>query len=62
MKWGPEKEKIPADHNKVAIYEAQGINDRGKKQILTKPKEEVDEGINDSHEVQTLKQQIQTLQ
>jgi predicted nucleic acid-binding Zn-ribbon protein len=53
---------MSVDHNKSAIDEEQGIKDRGKKQILIKPKVEVDEGVNDSHQVQILKQQIQTLQ
>jgi hypothetical protein len=53
---------LSADHNKSAIDEEQGLKDRGKKQILIKPKVEVDEGVNDNHQVQILKQQIQTLQ
>jgi len=50
------------DHNKVSIYDKQRLKDRGKRQILIKPKVEVDEDINDNHQVQTLKQPIHTLQ
>jgi capsule polysaccharide export protein KpsC/LpsZ len=50
------------DHNKVSMDEEHGLKERGKKQVLINPKVEDDEGINYGHEVQTLKQQIQTLQ
>ena len=57
-----KKNKLSVDHNKSTMDEEQGIKDRGKKHILIKPKVEADEGINDSHQVQTLKQRFQTLQ
>jgi hypothetical protein len=50
------------NHNKSSIDEEKGIKYRGKKHILIKPKVEANEGINDNHQVQLLKQQIWTLQ
>jgi prefoldin subunit 5 len=47
--------KLPHD-------DEQGLKEKGKKQVLIKPKEEVDEAIKDNHQVQALKKQIQTLQ
>ena len=51
------KTKLSVDRNKSSIDEEQGLKDRGK-QILIKLKVEDDKGVNDSHQVQILKQQI----
>jgi hypothetical protein len=50
------------DHNKAIADEEQRLKEKLKAQVLFKPKEEVDEAVNDSHQVQTLEMKIQTLQ
>jgi hypothetical protein len=43
------KRKVLADHNKSIMDEEQRLKERGKKHVLIKPKEEVDEAIKDNH-------------
>jgi hypothetical protein len=42
------KRRMLVDHNKAIMDEEQRLKERGKKQVLIKPKVEADEGINDS--------------
>jgi len=42
------KRKNPVDHIKATTHDEKGLNERGKKHVLIKPKVEVDEGVNDS--------------
>jgi hypothetical protein len=54
--------RMLVDHNKAIMDEEQRLKDKGKKQVLVKPKEEVDEATKDNHRVQALRLQVQTLQ
>jgi hypothetical protein len=56
------KTKLSVDLNKSAIEEEQGMKDRNKEQVLIKTNIEDDKGAYDSHQVDMLKQQIQSLQ
>ena len=56
------KRKTLVDHNKSSMDDAQRLEEKGKKKVLIKPKEDVDEAIEDNHNVQALKLLVQTLQ
>jgi len=50
------------DQKKSIMDEEKRLKEKGKKQVLVKPEEEVDEVAKDNHQVQALKLQVQTLQ
>ena len=50
------------DYNKYSMDDEHGLKERGKKNFLIKQRVEAAEGINYSHRVKELKQQIRTLQ
>ena len=52
------KRKMLVDYNKYSMDDEKGLKERGKKVVLIKPNVEDDEGINYSHQVKELKQQI----
>jgi hypothetical protein len=56
------KRKMLYDYNKSSMDDEHGLKERGKKKFLIKQKVEAAEGINYSHQVKELKQQIWTLQ
>jgi hypothetical protein len=57
-----KRSKMLVDHNKVIMDEEKIFKEKGKKQVLIKPKEEFDEAVKDNHQVQSIRLKVQTLQ